>query len=159
MTFLSPGLRFFHQGQFEGSRKRISPHLVRGPAEPRSNELSQFYRGLLAVLRNPVVRNGQWQLLKCAPAWEGNWTWDCFVAFAWQSPAGERLLVAVNYAPNQSQCYVRLPFGDLDGGQWKVADQMEDVVYERDGKDLQARGLYLDTPAWKTSVFALTKRT
>src|SRR5262245_36084154 len=27
LTFLSPGLRFFHQGQFEGRRKRISPHL------------------------------------------------------------------------------------------------------------------------------------
>ena len=33
ITFLSPGLRFFHQGQFEGRRKRISPHLVRGPQE------------------------------------------------------------------------------------------------------------------------------
>ena len=31
ITFLSPGLRFFHQGQFEGRKKRISPHLVRGP--------------------------------------------------------------------------------------------------------------------------------
>ena len=32
ITFLSPGLRFFHQGQFEGRRKRISPHLVRAAA-------------------------------------------------------------------------------------------------------------------------------
>ena len=24
LTYLSPGLRFFHQGQFEGRRKRIS---------------------------------------------------------------------------------------------------------------------------------------
>ena len=58
----------------------------------------------------PVVRDGQWQLLECVPAWDGNWTYDCFVAFAWQGPDGERLLVAVNYAPNQSQCRVRLPF-------------------------------------------------
>ena len=34
LTYLSPGLRFFHQGQFEGRRKRISPHLVRAPVEP-----------------------------------------------------------------------------------------------------------------------------
>ena len=34
ITFLSPGLRFFHQGQFEGRKKRISPHLCRGPEEP-----------------------------------------------------------------------------------------------------------------------------
>ena len=31
ITFLSPGLRFFHQGQFLGRMKRISPHLGRGP--------------------------------------------------------------------------------------------------------------------------------
>ena len=35
LTYFSPGLRFFHQGQFEGRRTRISPHLGRGPNEPR----------------------------------------------------------------------------------------------------------------------------
>jgi len=34
ITYLSPGLRFFHHGQFEGRKKRISPHLVRAPLEP-----------------------------------------------------------------------------------------------------------------------------
>jgi hypothetical protein len=51
--------------------------------------------------------------------------------------------VTVNYAPNQSQCYVRLPLTDLTGSQWLFADQMEEVIYERDGNDLQSRGLYL----------------
>jgi hypothetical protein len=46
---------------------------------------------------------------KCAPAWEGNWTWDCFLVFSWQGAGDEGLVVTVNYAPNQSQCYVRLP--------------------------------------------------
>ncbi len=54
ITFLSPGLRFFHQGQFEGRRKRISPHLVRGPQEPVDRGLEQFYDRLLAVLRQPA---------------------------------------------------------------------------------------------------------
>ena len=88
ITFLSPGLRFFHQGQFEGRKKRISPHLGRAPDEPVDPELRQFYDRLLAVLRQPVVRDGQWQLLECAPAWDGNWTNDCFVAFAWQGADG-----------------------------------------------------------------------
>jgi glycosidase len=39
ITFLSPGLRFFHQGQFEGRKKRISPHLVRAPQEQTVEEL------------------------------------------------------------------------------------------------------------------------
>ena len=50
-----------------------------------------------------------------SPAWDGNWTWDCFIALSWQAPGGERLLVAVNYAGNQGQCYVRLPFPELAG--------------------------------------------
>ena len=109
------------------------------------------------MLRHPVVRDGQWQLLDCAPAWDGNWTSDCFVAFAWQGPADERMLVTVNYAANQSQCYLRLPFTDLDNGQWRLKDLLGDDTYERDGNDLQGRGLYLDERPWSARVFSLTK--
>jgi hypothetical protein len=77
LTFLSPGLRFFHQGQFEGRRKRISPHLGRAPEEPTDSALREFYERLLSVVRQPVARDGQSQLLECAPAWDGNWTNDC----------------------------------------------------------------------------------
>src|SRR5262249_45405218 len=158
ITFLSPGLRFFHQGQFEGRKKRISPHLCRGPAEPVDQELEQFYDQLLGVLRKPVVREGQWHLLECVPAWDGNWTWDCFLAFAWNGQNGERLLVTVNYASHQSQCYVRLPFTDLAGGEWRLLDQMQKVVvYDRDGSDVQDRGLYLDAAPWQTSIFTLAR--
>jgi hypothetical protein len=157
ITFLSPGLRFFHQGQFEGRRKRISPHLVRGPVEAPDPQLEHFYDHLLAVLRQPVVRDGQWQLLECAPAWDGNWTSDCFLASVWQGPGDRRLLVTVNYAPNQSQCFVRLPFTDLDGRQWRLADRIQGTSYDRDGCDLQHRGLYLDVRPWQASVFTLTK--
>ena len=108
------------------------------------------------MLRQPVVRDGRWQLLDCAPAWDGNWTWDCFVAFVWKGPADERLLVTVNYAANQSQCYVRLPFTDLGTSQWRLKDLLGDVTYEREGKDLQTRGLYLDELPWQAYVFSLT---
>jgi hypothetical protein len=155
VTFLAPGLRFFHQGQFQGRKMRISPHLVRAPQEPIDRRLEQFYDRLLAALRLPAVRQGDWQLLECTPAWEGNWTWDCFLVFAWQGDADERLLVTVNYAPNQSQCYVRLPFKDLGNAQWRLADMIGEAAYERDGNDLQLGGLYLDEPAWSTHVFTL----
>jgi 1,4-alpha-glucan branching enzyme len=158
ITFLSPGLRFFHQGQFAGRKKRISPHLCRAPDERVDQELGKFYGDLLDVLRQPALRNGQWTLLSCAPAWEGNWTWDCFVAFAWQGARGERLLVSVNFAPNQSQTYIRLPFTNLEKRQWRLQDQINSAVYDRDGTDLQTRGLYLDVMPWQCSVFSLTVR-
>ena len=58
VTFLSPGLRFFHQGQFDGRRKRISPHLVRAPEEPVDAALRAFYQKLLGVLQQPVFFYG-----------------------------------------------------------------------------------------------------
>ncbi|MGH7358220.1 MAG: alpha-amylase family glycosyl hydrolase [Candidatus Rokuibacteriota bacterium] len=153
LTYTSPGLRFFHQGQLEGRRTRISPHLVRGPAEPADEPLGRFYGALLAALRQPAVRDGEWSLLECVPAWEGNGTWDGFIGFAWQGPDGQRVLVTVNYAPNQGQCYVRLPFEDLRGSSVRLRDRTGPAVYDRSGDDLLARGLYLDVPGWGHHVF------
>jgi hypothetical protein len=63
--------------------------------------------------------------------------------------------VAVNYASNQSQCYVRLPFTDLGSSQWRLQDQLGNATYDRDGHDLQARGLFLDMAPWNFSVLSL----
>ena len=155
ITYLAPGLRFFQKGQFEGARIRVSPHLCRAPEEPTDRALQAFYERLRTVLHHPAVRDGQWQLIECGAAWEGNWTSDGFVAFGWQRPSGERLIVAVNYAPHQSQCYLRVPFNDLTGGAWCLEDQLSDAAYERDGADLTSRGLYLDVPPWQAHAFRL----
>jgi hypothetical protein len=156
ITFLSPGLRFFHQGQFEGRLKRISPHLGRAPAEEVNRPLKQFYERLLDVLRHPAVRQGQWQLLECVPAWDGNGSSDAFIAFAWQDSGGARLLVAVNYSSHASQCYVRLAFPDLAGRTERLKDLMGQAEYDRDRDALQSRGLYLDLPPWQYHVFEMT---
>ena len=66
--------------------------------------------------------------------------------------------MTVNYAPNQSQCYVRLPFTDLGNRQWRLQDELGNATYDREGDDLQARGLYLDVPPWQAHVFSLTQR-
>ena len=79
------------------------------------------------------------------------------MAFAWQGVGGERLLVAVNYAPNQSQCYVRLPFTGLGNGHWRLEDLLGDAQYDRDGNDLESRGFYLDVPPWHCHAFAMKR--
>lgn len=156
ITFLSPGLRFFHQGQFEGCRKRISPHLVRAPEEPVDASLQGFYEKLSAVLRQPVFRDGAWSLVEIVPAWEGNWTSDCFIAWTWQRGDGERWLAVVNYAGHQSQCYVRIPLPDMAGRAVRMEDIMGSASFDRDGNDLISRGLYLDLPPWSYHVFEMT---
>jgi Alpha amylase, catalytic domain len=155
LTYLCPGLRFFHDGQFEGRAKKVPVHLGRRPAEPVELSLSDFYSRLLNVVHGPDAQRGKWRLLDCTPAWEGNWTSDCFVCFAWQEPGNAPLVVAVNYAPNQSQCYVRLPFEELRGHTVRVQGLKSPAAYERDGDELVSRGLYLDMPPWGYHVFRL----
>jgi glycosidase len=159
ITYLSPGLRFFHQGQLQGRTRRISPHLCRGPDEPGDPSLERFYERLLAVLRQPALRDGRWQLLDCVAAWDGNWTCDGFIAFAWHGPDGQRLLVVVNYADNQSQCYVRLPFTDMGGRTWRLEDCLGQASHERDGDSLQSQGLFVDLPEWNYNIFRMSNQT
>jgi glycosidase len=153
LTFFAPGLRFFHQGQREGKKVRISMHVGRGPSEPVDAALRSFYGRVLACLKDAAFRDGIWQLLECRPAWDSNASSDDFIAFAWTGPDERRRLVAVNYADHASQCYVGMPWSDLGGRPWRLADRMGDAVYDRPGDDLAGRGLYLDLPAWGHHVF------
>ena len=115
ITYLTPGLRFFHEGQLEGRRIKVPMQLGRRPDELVDPVLQEFYFKLLVCLKHPEVREGRWQLLEVRPAWEGNPTWDRFLAFAWEGDNDQRLLVTVNYGPTQGQCYVSFPWNDLRG--------------------------------------------
>jgi hypothetical protein len=155
LTFLCPGLRFIHQGQMEGLTSRIPVHLSRGPVEPVNSELEQFYGRLLDCLRHPGL-HGEWRLLDCREAWEGNWTRDCYIGFAWRAADHPSLIVVVNYAPNQSQGYMQIPADLVNGKTLRFRDLMSAAVYDRDIDDIRSRGLYLDLPPWGYHVFEMT---
>jgi hypothetical protein len=89
-------------------------------------------------------------------AWEGKWTWDSFLAFAWNGAEGDCLISAVNYAPHQSQCYVLPEFPELTGRTVRLPDLMGPASYDRDGSELASRGLYLDMPPWGYQGFQVT---
>jgi hypothetical protein len=158
ITFLVPGLRFFHEGQLEGRRRKASVHLGRRPAEPVDEAVRSFYLRLLECVKLPAVRDGSWQLLECRPAWEDNTTWKQFLAFTWHQD-GVRLLVVVNYGHGQGQCYVRLPAAELRGRPVLLRDRLGEAAYRRDGTELLDRGLYLDLPEWGYHVFDVSAET
>ena len=105
ITYSLPGMRFFQQGQFEGRRIQGSIHLSMHPAETPNANLASFYDKVMRFLPQ-----GDWRLLECEPAWEGNPTYANFIASSWPD-----LLVVTNYAPDRGQCYIPLPAeGPLD---------------------------------------------
>jgi hypothetical protein len=154
IAFLSPGLRFFYQGQFEGARVRIPVHLCRGPEEPINHEVLEFYNRLLIILKETEdFRNGKWSLIEPKPAWTGNSSSAGFIAYAWSGKDKPLYVVAVNYQEHRGQCNLVLPFKELEGKRVHLADMMANEIYERDGGELIGRGLYIDHAAWQINVF------
>ena len=156
ITFLSPGLRFFHQGQFEGRRKRISPHLVRAPAGAGRRRAAAVLRaapgGAPAAgrSRRPVaaarVRAGLGRQLDV-----GRLHRLCLAGLGRRAPAGRgelrRQPEPVLRAPAVSRA--ERPYGAARGSDGPAS-------YDRDGSDLASRGLYLDLPPWGYHVFEVT---
>jgi hypothetical protein len=155
LAYLTPGLRFFHEGQFEGRREHASIHLARRRAEPVDATVQGFYQSLLHCLQRGQVRQGLWTLLRCQPAWEGNGTVDQFVAFSWQPGPEPRLLATINFGPSRAQCYVEMPFPELRGERLLLRDLLSAAQYERSGDELTTRGLYLDLAAWGYHLFEI----
>ena len=107
LTYLSPGMKFFHDGQFEGYRKRVSVHISRRPSERVDKMVEEFYDKLFACLELHVVHTGNWSLLDCVRISDRNDPSDCFIAFQWNGAADESLVAIINYSEGPAQCNVR----------------------------------------------------
>jgi hypothetical protein len=157
ITFLSPGLRFFYDGQFEGAQIRVPTHLCRGPVEPANPQIAVFYLRLLATLKMSAFRDGVWLQIQPSPAWPGNWTFDGFVAYAWAGTDGSRHIVVVNYAGNQAQCRLQLPFPEFRGKRVHLTDVIGTETYDHAGSELVDSGLAIDHAPWHYNVFELRR--
>ena len=96
-------------------------------------------------------------MLECTPAWEGNNTWESFIAYAWEGAERALTLVVINYAPHDGQCYLKIPMMEKGFGHWELKDIMNPVTYSRDSHDLLTRGLYLGMKPWQYHVFEVRK--
>lgn len=159
LTYFSPGLRFFHQGQIEGRRKRVPPHLCRGPDEPSDQGLDAFYRGLLRRLAQPVFRNGDWRRLDCLPADPNA---DGVIAAVWrgdrQGGHGTLVLVVVNYQDRRGGCRIRLPFAHLRGRRFDLvgsAGEQDFGMRAQAGDSLLDEGLDLALDPWSYAILEL----
>ncbi len=157
VSFFCPGLRFFHQGQLQGWRQKISVHFGRFPAQSTDPNLQEFYATLVRVMNQSLFCLGRWELGRSKPAWDGNWTWNCFIVFSWAfslQDQNRRAIVVVNYAPHQSQCYLEMPWQDLDKP-YQFKDLISSETYTYASETLLNQGLYLDLPPFGHHIFEL----
>lgn len=160
-TFCAPGLRLFHEGQLEGRRVRVPVQLARRPAEPVDEDLRTFYERLLAVLQQPLFKEGVFQPIDVQQAGVDDHTNDSMVAATWRAPrdAGTRTFLAVSNLA-ETKGYARIP---LDGArfqagrQYRVLDHVDGRTYERDGAEIADPGIFVALDPYQAHVFEITE--
>ena len=148
-----PGMRFLHDGQLAGARRKLPVQLARCPGEPLQAAIAGIYEQMLSVLPGTAVGQGRGELCHPRSAWPGNPTAQNFVIVQWQRQAPEFDLVVVNLAPHRSQCYAPLNLEHLAAHNWAMTDLLGPERFKRSGDDLQNQGLYLDLPAHGAQLF------
>ena len=106
-----------------------------------------------------AIGQGKCEILEPAPAWDGNHSHNAFTLLQWQR-AGEANsfdVVVVNHSKDRSQCWARVNAQGLGGGKWILSDRLSKERHERDGDELQSKGLFLDTPAHAAQLFSFKR--
>jgi Alpha amylase, catalytic domain len=140
------GARLYHDGQLDGDRIHIPVFLGRGPDEPRDEDLHAFYNRLLRAVAESGLHDGDWRLCE-ATGWPDNDSHRQLVAWSWATST-QRHLVVVNLFDAPAQARVHLPYDDLHGQTWTLADRLSGQTFDRTGDELVAEGLYVGLEAW-----------
>ncbi|MBB2941295.1 hypothetical protein FB565_000999 [Actinoplanes lutulentus] len=147
-----PGAVLWHDGQFEGRRAHLPVFLGRYRDEPADLGLREFYHRLLALAAR--LRRGDWRMLDCH-GWPDNASHQDLLAWAWYDNGIPQHVIVVNFAAHPSQGMVELPWSALGGRAWRLTNVLDGRVFERDGDDLVANGVFVDLPAWGAHVLTV----
>ncbi len=148
-----PGARLVHEGQMTGRHVRIPVFLERRPFEMPDFELLGFYQILLGVLQSNGIMRGTWNLCERS-GWPDNHSCENMAAWCWDNETS-RCLIIVNLSDTPSQARVHVPWNDISGNTWQLHDVFTDTVYERDGNEMCAPGLYVALPPWGFHFFII----
>ncbi len=146
-----PGIRLFHEGQFEGRKVRIPVFLGRRPLEPEAQDLKDFYTKLLKTTDRPVFREGSWSLCN-RTGWPNNGSFQNLVSWTWVHK-DERYLIVVNLSDVPAQGLVQVNWNDAGKRKWQLKDVLSDARYERSGGEMLSPGLYVELGPWDYHFF------
>ncbi|MGE5457951.1 MAG: alpha-amylase family glycosyl hydrolase, partial [Methanococcaceae archaeon] len=145
------GMRFFHDGQFEGRKIKLPVQLGREPFEHTMVCIKEFYDKLLLIIKEDIFKYGYWQLAEILPAWADDVTFENMLAWTW-SYNSERRLIVINYSEIHSHCRIKLDVRGYEDN-FQIADLLHDIVYIRSAEEVFHQGLYIDLKAFQSHIF------
>jgi hypothetical protein len=149
-----PGLRFFHDGQFEGRKIHLPMPLDRAADEPADAALVLICQRIMQLSDDPVFHDGTWSLAPVEPAGDG--TSGQLIAHHWCLADSFRLVV-LNMNGTAAQGRVRIDGQVASEVTYAFNDLLNDAVYVREGRELVERGLYVRLDGFAAHVFAVAR--
>ncbi len=148
-----PGMRFYHQGELEGSSIRLPITLRICADEPVDAASTAFFAKILRITKDSAFHSGTWNLLPVAP--EGDDTARNLVVYEWRSEKAWKV-ISVNLAGSASQG--RVNFGDrpLAAKEYVFYDELNDVRYVRTADELRSPGLFVRRGAFDAHLFLVS---
>jgi hypothetical protein len=146
-----PGLRFYHDGQFEGRRVRVPVQLGRSLDEPANEVVAAFYRRLLSTVHRSVFHDGAWKLRTVRRLDDSS---PQILAWQWRL-GSELILVVVNLGTSAAQAAVAVSDDWTPGDVFALEDLLTGKTYTWHRTDLEMGGLYVRLDGGQAHVFSV----
>lgn len=148
-----PGMRFYHQGEIEGRKIHLPINLrIAAPELPDPFSVETF-RKILRITKEDVFHAGAWSLLQAVD--EGDDTAGSLAVYEWRSKNAWKV-IAVNLSASAAQGRVKFADRVSADQQCKFNDELNEVVYPRDGRELHDVGLFVRLEAGQAHLFDVT---
>lgn len=146
------GMRFYHDGQFEGKKIKLPVQLGREPDEIPVTGLKDFYDKILSITSQEIFKRGQWKLLHPIPSWENNKTFQNILTWQW-TWHNEKRVVVINYSEVVSTCRLKLEVRGYPE-EFDLADLLNNEVYRRSAEEVYHQGLYIELKPYQSHIFS-----
>ncbi len=150
-----PGMRFYHDGQFEGKRIRLPVQLGREPVEKVNSGIEEFYNRLLPIASLDVCKYGIWELLEAHPAGSDDYTFKNVLSWIWYND-DDYMLVVINYSGDNAYCRLKISFDD-DKEQFELKDLMDGKIYNRSRNEIETNGLFIQLEGYQNHIFLIDR--
>jgi hypothetical protein len=151
-----PGMKLFHEGQFEGRRTKIPVQLGSRPEEPINAQLRDFYKRFLSELQKQPYHEGAFMQLAANPIMGEDTSHEHILAFAWALEKSWRI-VAVNMVNTPVKGRLMIPNPAWRGtSPWRFEDVLTPgIVHLIPGDQVLSIGLALELSPHQACIFAV----
>lgn len=146
----APGMRFYHQGQFEGKKIHLPIQFGVPISEKPDPTAKAFYDRILALTNDDAFHSGKWRHASSAEA--GDATSAHIIAYEWRTEQSWKL-IAANVSDAVSEARIVVADEKWPAGNYLFFDALHDVTYQRAATELRERGLYVRLDPWRAHLF------